>query len=154
MKKIIQKMLVISMFITSALAGGTSAYALYYSKEFYDAIAYNYTEIGPVSTTYNCLSYALGYTDRWLWPWGETATTSQVDSFLKLYGYKGNTFGYVYATPGIIAYGPSTNNINHFAKATQAYVAKSKWGSLELMQTTWDPYKPNGGYGPALRYYN
>lgn len=59
---------------------------------------------------------------------------------------------YVYATPGIISYGHSSDAINHFARATAAYIAKSKWGEWELMETTWDPYKPSG-YGSAQRYY-
>ncbi|WP_445323659.1 DUF7689 domain-containing protein [Paenibacillus sp. FSL R7-0312] len=90
-----------------------------------------------------------------VWPWNsETATQSQVDTYLSQMGYSGSPFGYVYSIPGIISYGPGPNSINHFARATAAYVAKAKWGEAELMQTSWDPYKPTGPYGPAQRYYN
>ena len=149
----LKKLLAITIMCLSVFAGSTTALALIYPKEIYDEIAYNYKEIGPADPNYNCLAYALGNTTSWIWPWStDTATQSQVDNYLNLYGYSGNSFGYVYATPGIISYGHGSDAINHFARATASYVAKSKWGQWELMETTWDPYK-RSGYGPAQRYY-
>jgi hypothetical protein len=154
-KSYLRKLLIISGLCFSVFAGSVSAAAITQAQTSYDDVAYNYTVIGPATRTYNCLAYALGITSYWVWPWNsETATQSQVDTYLSQMGYSGSPFGYVYSIPGIISYGPGPNSINHFARATAAYVAKAKWGEAELMQTSWDPYKPTGPYGPAQRYYN
>lgn len=59
---------------------------------------------GETSTVYNCISWTVGYTDRWLWPGSSIST---FDTF-----YRG--FGYVRAGDGpIAAWGLSTSDMTH-----------------------------------------
>jgi hypothetical protein len=59
---------------------------------------------GEVSTVYNCISWTVGFTDRWLWPGGAIA---DFDVF-----YRG--FGYVRSGDGTIAaWGRSTSDMTH-----------------------------------------
>jgi hypothetical protein len=59
---------------------------------------------GAASTVYNCLSWTVGYTDRWLWPGG---SINHFDTF-----YRG--FGFIRATDGpIAAWGHSTSTMTH-----------------------------------------
>lgn len=59
---------------------------------------------GEVSTAYNCISWTVGVTDRWLWP---GSSISDFDTF-----YRG--FGFVQAGDGpIAAWGHSTSNMTH-----------------------------------------
>lgn len=59
---------------------------------------------GGISTVYNCISWTVGVTDRWLWPGG---SISDFDAF-----YRG--FGFVRASDGpIAAWGHSTSNMTH-----------------------------------------
>jgi len=59
---------------------------------------------GDTSSVYNCISWTVGYTDRWLWP---GSSISGFDSV-----YKG--FGFVRASDGPIAsWGHSTSNMTH-----------------------------------------
>jgi hypothetical protein len=59
---------------------------------------------GEVSTVYNCISWTVGVTDRWLWPGSSIAN---FDTF-----YRG--FGFVRAGDGpIAAWGHSTSNMTH-----------------------------------------
>jgi hypothetical protein len=59
---------------------------------------------GEVSTAYNCISWTVGVTDRWLWPGSSDAN---FDTF-----YRG--FGFVRASNGPIAtWGLSTSNMTH-----------------------------------------
>jgi len=59
---------------------------------------------GEVSPVYNCISWTVGITDRWLWP---GSGISDFDAF-----YRG--FGYVHAADGpIAAWGLSTSNMTH-----------------------------------------
>jgi len=59
---------------------------------------------GKVSTVYNCISWTVGVTDRWLWPGG---TVADFDTF-----YRG--FGFVRSGDGpIAAWGHSISNMTH-----------------------------------------
>lgn len=59
---------------------------------------------GEVSTVYNCISWTVGVTDRWLWPGSSLA---EFDTF-----YRG--FGFVRAGDGpVAAWGHSTSNMTH-----------------------------------------
>ena len=59
---------------------------------------------GEVSQVYNCISWTVGVTDRWLWPGG---SIGEFDAF-----YRG--FGYTRSGDGpIAAWGHSTSNMTH-----------------------------------------
>jgi hypothetical protein len=59
---------------------------------------------GEASSVYNCISWTVGFTDRWLWPGNSVA---DFDTF-----YSG--FGFVRAGDGpIAAWGRSTSNMTH-----------------------------------------
>src|SRR5947209_9451888 len=59
---------------------------------------------GPVSAVYNCISWTVGVTNRWLWPGNSLAN---FDAF-----YRG--FGFVRAGDGTIAaWGLSTSGMTH-----------------------------------------
>jgi hypothetical protein len=59
---------------------------------------------GETSTVYNCISWTVGVTDRWLWP------GSSIGDFDNLY----RGFGFVRAGDGpIAAWGHSTSNMTH-----------------------------------------
>jgi hypothetical protein len=59
---------------------------------------------GEMSTVYNCISWTVGLTDRWLWP---GSSISNFDAF-----YRG--FGFIRAGDGpIAAWGHSTSNMTH-----------------------------------------
>lgn len=148
-----KSVLVASLVIMFLLASVSSAYALYYPASFYNARAYNWQEIGPYTNTYNCLAYALGHTDRWVWPWGSSnPTNSQVNAYMSNRGYNNVGYGYPIANAKIISYGTSSS-IVHFGKAFPD-VSRAKWGSLELMKHNgYNPYKPSPGYGSAVTTY-
>ncbi len=46
--------------------------------------------LAPASPSYNCIAWALGFNDRWIWPKsnGEAVTISDFDALFNYYGYK------------------------------------------------------------------
>ena len=144
--------LVLTLFVLTLVAS-PAAYALYYSPSYYDKIAWTWEEVGPYTSTYNCLAYALGHTDRWIWPWGSSnPTDSEVDNYMAYLGYSNASWGTPY-TPEIVSYGTSSEVV-HFSKAFTVY-SIAKWGSLELMKSySWNPYNPQpDGYGFPVKLY-
>jgi hypothetical protein len=101
--------------------------------------------LGERTTRYNCLAWALGYTDRWIWPWGSAnASPSQMSSFLHRYGYS-------LGTPRYIGTYGTTAGIGH---AARFYVSSpsSKLGGLWLITHLWAELN-GGSYGNLVQSY-
>lgn len=104
--------------------------------------------LGGATTRYNCLAWALGRTDRWIWPWSGLPTLAQFTAYLR-------NFGYATGTPAAAAaYGKaagSTYAIGHIARFWVG-APSSKLGSYLLIHHTWGGL--NGGtYGSLRQYY-
>lgn len=142
MKKCLSLSLIILVLISS------TSFSLYYSPSYYDGIAYNWTYSATYTTNYNCLAYALGYTDRWVWPFSEAFPPTLSNTTTYLLG-----LGYTQGGSSIVAYGTSLTNITHFSKITNFNACEAKWGSLErFTHVGLDPYKPTP-YGPKRSTY-
>ena len=116
----------------------------------YDALCKNYTYAGPADSSYNCLAYALGNTNSWIWPWGSSKPTdAQVTTFLSsLYGYTKASLAY---QPVIMSHGTSTSSIAHFSKASGSN-SYSKFGAYELFyHQGWNVFR--GNYGTLKSVY-
>lgn len=119
-------------------------------SEYYDRMK-DYNKIGEGSNTYNCLSYAIGITDRNTWPWlfWSPPTTEDVTTFM-------NSLGYI-KVPSctnncVVAYGTSSE-ITHFSLVENG-ITKAKCGSLELMRhSSYDAYFYASSYGAPQAYY-
>ena len=130
-----------------------SANALYKSTDYYDRIAWTWKYYAPWTRTYNCLSYALGYRDRWIWPWTGRPTVEQCNTYMSKRGYKWVTKS---GSPTIIAYGwrnSTRNEVDHFARVVNGTTTRAKWGSLEVMTSySWSPYF-SSSYGGTVAGY-
>ncbi|MGE5342627.1 MAG: hypothetical protein ACM3SY_14225 [Candidatus Omnitrophota bacterium] len=119
------------------------------NQSVYNSCSWTWSYAGPCSSQYNCLSYALGITSSWIWPWGGCPTSSQVDTYLATQGY--------YTTgdfPKIISYGSSSSCIVHFGKVTSSTTITAKWGSLNLLNHgSWNPYYSGSCYGSMQSVY-
>lgn len=126
-----------------------------------NAIAYRWTYYQRGYREYNCLSYALGNTSSWTWPWGDTATESEVTSYLSSKGYSkidyNNGIG-PWAAAKICSYGWGSD-VRHFAKVITVGgtwtndIIRAKWGACELFNhPDGNPYT-NYAYGPLLGKY-
>ncbi|TGE35016.1 hypothetical protein E4K67_27570 [Desulfosporosinus fructosivorans] len=144
---------ILSLMTVATVA--TPASALVKPNSFYDAVAWTWEYNAPATSTYNCLAYALGYTDRWMWAWGASnPTSSQVNYYMDLVGgYRNVGYGTPINNPLIISYG-SSSAVVHFSKVTGSGITTAKWGELERMKSySLNPYNPGGGYGPAVTTY-
>jgi hypothetical protein len=73
--------------------------------------------LGEQTRTYNCLAWALGITNAWVWPWGgRLATPAEMTTYLRGRGYVPQ-FGGPLAT-----YGPGY--LSHAARFTNAWTSK------------------------------
>lgn len=99
--------------------------------------------LGEATPRYNCLAWALGRTDAWVWPWGtRNATAAEMTVFLRNQGYQ-----VAFGGP-LAVYGPST--IGHAARFTNSW--SSKCGRLLLI--THGLTEINGGaYGSLRQQY-
>lgn len=115
----------------------------------YDALAWTWQYHAPCSTTYNCLSYALGITNTWTWPWGSNnPTNNQVNAYMATKGYS-TTGTYL----KIASYG-SGSAIKHFSKITGDSTCLAKCGSLNVLKhNSLDPYYHSGSYGAKITVY-
>lgn len=108
------------------------------NADFYNGLCWTWEIIGPQDPVYNCLSYAIGVTNTWTWPWsGSLPTSSQVDSYMLSKGYflTGNV-------KAIISYGLSSSSIGHFSKIATPSTCTAKCGAYHLLKHySWDPYK-------------
>lgn len=112
----------------------------------YSNLTYDFIKVSDWNTTYNCLAYALGFTDRWMNPPGSLEETTD---FMESRGYHQISS----ATDNcIVAYGTEAD-IVHFAKI-QNGVVTAKLGDLEVMQhSSADAYYSQSDYGSVVAYY-
>ena len=120
------------------------------------------------SSTYNCLSYAVGVYTSWEWPWDGNPTQSELDAYMTKTGAYTNRSGQAFVNCSIYycdviyytdeqTWGEGIDG--HFAKVVAwdasgiPTVICSKWGPGELIQST--DYNLFGGntYGHPKRYY-
>lgn len=158
MKAVKKKLITAALVFTAVVGGSTSAFALSQPTSVYDSIVKvkgNYSELAGATSRYNCLAYALGNTTSWVWPWGSSnPSSSQVDSYMSSRGYTGAAYSSSKTGMSIVSYGTSSSNITHFSKISSSSSSDAKWGSLERLRSNgWDPYKPAGPYGYAVRMY-
>lgn len=138
------------------MARAEQAQALVYPPAFYNTIAWTWSYNAPATSKYNCLAYALGYTDRWIWPWIGKVSSGQVNMTMALYGKKPCTAS---QKPTIICYGVSPLDVRHFSRTISSSATRAKWGQLERMNSaSWHPYflnspSPQTAYGTPLSYY-
>ncbi|MCB2313262.1 hypothetical protein LGL55_18355 [Clostridium tagluense] len=116
---------------------GSQVLSLTKPSSYYDKYSWTWHYAGSATTTYNCLAYALGYTDRKIWPWSSNIPThAEAISYLRERGYDPQDG----LAPKIIAYGNS-NGIVHFSRYIGSSESRAKWGGLELMtHYSTDPY--------------
>ena len=120
------------------------------------------------SLTYNCLSYAVGVNDCWLWPWAQNPTQTELDLFMARTAMYGSRPGNAYEVSAIfgadvIYYSDcdwGTGGDGHFARVMAwdsigiPTVIQSKWGQCELIQSTgYSPFSSGTFYGNPKRYY-
>ena len=101
--------------------------------------------LADANPTYNCLAWALGITDRWVWPWGtRQPLVAEFSQWLALHGY-------VVGTPAAaIAYGPLFE-VGHIGRYYDIYPT-SKLGAGLLISHTWGGLEW-GIYGDAQQAY-
>lgn len=123
--------------------------ALYYDKSYYDAISFIYSYEAPNTYDYNCLGWATG-SMTWEWPsqWGEGTSVQIISLYLNTKNYSLSSAKPNFGFTKLLAYGPSSNKITHFAKVASGKVT-AKWGALERFShsTTFSPYYENSNYG-------
>lgn len=117
-----------------------------------NAIAYNWTYYARGWYENNCLAYAIGVTDRWIWPWGSSnPTLTQVTTYMSTQGYMANAV----AAKRVYCYG-SPSAVTHFSKniSVSSSQVRAKWGHCEIFNhSTNNPYKPTP-YGPYVYAYS
>jgi len=101
--------------------------------------------LGNATPVYNCLAWALGYTDRWVWPWGSN------EPLLSVFNSWIAGHGYVVGTPAAAAsYGP----LGYVGHISRFWVDRpsSKLGAYLLITHTWAGIS-GGTYGGIRQYY-
>jgi hypothetical protein len=105
--------------------------------------------LGNATPVYNCLAWALGRTDRWIWPWGGSLPSlATFTSYLR-------QFGYATGTPAAAAvYGNAAWGSYAIAHIGRHWVGapSSKLGRYLLIHHTWAGLN-YGAYGALRQYY-
>jgi len=132
----------IAVYKSLSLYGPVSGYAGFVKQ---------FKKIGNYTNLYNCLAYALGITNYWVWPWGtDCPSLSQVDDYMVSNGY---TRVSQYQSNCIVAYGLTSSQITHFSKVV-ADTVTAKCGGWELMEhKEYDAYFAEGDYGSPQAFY-
>lgn len=117
---------------------------------YWDTQCSSWSYAGPCDDNYNCLAFAIGITDHWVWPWGGANPFEyQVTDYLATKGYY--TTG---TNPKVISYSPNGIYIVHFSHVTTIYSCKAKCGKAQLLDHySWAPYYPNSVYGSQHTVY-
>jgi hypothetical protein len=126
-------------------------------------VAYDWTFYSTGNVEYNCLSYALGNTKTWTWPWGtNNPKLSDVKTYLSSQGYSvcyERDFIGPLQPQKITCYG-TTTNITHFAKFVNTNnsgwtgTIRAKWGHAEIFtHSNPNPYKP-AVYGSLVALFS
>lgn len=118
----------------------TSTERTTYRRMFPNLVLDRVWVLGEATSRYNCLAWALGRTDAWIWPWGtRNATAAEMTAFLRGRGYQ-PAFG-----GPLAVYGPGS--IAHAARFSNRW--SSKCGQLLLI--THGIVEINGGVYGSLR---
>ncbi|QQZ62916.1 hypothetical protein JI735_10555 [Paenibacillus sonchi] len=158
-KSIVSGLIAISVFGAGSLTAFAGYESHFYApKSEYEAMVKtsgNYYYLAAATDAYNCLGYALGDTNHWVWPWGgSNPTLQQANNYMTSQMYNPYPYSSTPSNVKIIAYGTSTSNITHFSRVADANYSNAKWGGWERLQSLgWDPYS-NYVYGSALQKYN
>lgn len=125
--------------------------SLYASVSDYAGFVKQFKKIGNYTDLYNCLAYAIGITNSWVWPWGLSCPSlSQLDVFMESEGYMRVS---QYQSNCVVAYGLSSSQITHFSKVV-ADTVTAKCGGWELMEhNEYDAYFAAGDYGSPQAFY-
>ena len=119
-----------------------------------NAISWTWTYNAPGTSVYNCLAYAMGYTDRWLWPlsWGSSPSLLTVTTWMSGQGYTYSSTKQ--STSKIVVYGYNSA-VTHFSKITSSSTCRAKWGACERFNHgSLGPYYANSvSYGLVYGYY-
>lgn len=120
---------------------------LHFASATYSNLTFDYIKIGNASAVYNCLSYALGYTNYWENPKGSLSITTD---FFESKGYR------KVSSPTnncVVAYADSSGYVGHFARVENG-VVRAKLGNGELVQhSKIDAYYEQSVYGKPIAYY-
>ena len=151
MKKLFKKIILPVMALVTFIPF-CKVNALHMEKSYYDSISWVWTYQAPYDISYNCLGWATGsMTFEWPSLWGYTATYTEVSNYIRAKGYYDSGSPAI-LTNGtrIIAYGPSSDDITHFAKVLNKEVT-AKWGKLERFShgQNANPYYSTSNYGMA-----
>lgn len=147
--------LVIACATAATLLSASAAFALVNSSTWYTYYAPGGWTYNAANTSrYNCMAYALGYTDRWIWPsWaGFYVTDAEMDIEMEIWGRYPTSSG----SAKIITYGYA-GDVRHFGKVTSGTQTVAKWGQLERFAHPWFPYRKDSSnkytYGGLRKYY-
>lgn len=120
-----------------------------------NAISWTWTYNAPGTDTYNCLAYALGYTNSWIWPlsWGNSPSLTTVTAWMN--GWPGKTYNSTkQSTSKIVVYGRNSA-VTHFSKITGSSTCCAKWGRAERFNhgSLGPYYNTTASYGAIYGYY-
>lgn len=143
--------LILGSFVT-----GQKGLAATSTKAQRNYIANNWILWGQGDDRYNCLAYALGITDRWVWPWLNNPSKKTVKKYLENKGYVVSTSASLLSNISdnrrkIVAYS-NGDGITHFARAYTAKTIVAKWGSLEVFYGNKYASYTNNVYGQPCLY--
>jgi len=139
-----------SVYRQGSLIGTVSKNSNYPLMEDYSNLTYDFKKIGNYTDTYNCLAYALGITNDWVWEWWwGNPTLAQVDSYMSSQGY--TKIPYI-TSNCVVAYGTEAS-VGHFSKNSSG-IATAKLGSYELVEhISAYAYYSQSTYGNPIAYY-
>lgn len=102
--------------------------------------------LGGATPRYNCLAWALGYTDRWVWPWQTSLpSVSAMSAYIRQWGY-------VPGSPAAAAvYGTAASSIGHIGRF-HVSSPTSKCGASLLITHLWGQLN-YGTYGSVRQSY-
>jgi hypothetical protein len=127
----------------------------------YSNLTYTFKYLSSWSANYNCLAYALGITNQYIWPWEtETPLASEVSTFFTYNAnyddrgiktakyYTGHTYTqYASTANGRIAFYTTNGRANHFS-VIDGIGCKAKMGQLErVSHDMLDAYYSYSSYG-------
>lgn len=161
MRRNIRMLILTGLLTVSVAVNGVTSLArelsLSSTTAIRNTIANNWEYYARGYRDYNCLAYALGYTDQWMWPWGDrNPTESEVKSYLRSYGYSITTnkssFTELSAKKKIIVYSVNGNGITHFSKKYGSEGIVAKWGQYEIFTGNKYASYTNNLYGQPSFY--
>lgn len=140
----------------TTLVFATTAFALVNPSSWYTYYAPGgWTYNAPNTRAYNCMAYALGYTNRWIWPdWaGLYVTDAEMEIEMEVWGRYPTTS----ASAKMITYG-YVGDVRHVGKVTAGSTTMAKWGQLErFSHPSRTPYRIDSSdsltYGGLRKYF-